>query len=107
MFPKVMWTLVFCPLGMSGALSGLVNCFLVDNIYGNKAVHFLAILSVLVLGTCNNLCYNLDLVFGWFGAAENFWWWHARYPFVWVVGYINGKLMFTDAGQETLARWGI
>ncbi|KAH9991329.1 hypothetical protein F4779DRAFT_609654 [Xylariaceae sp. FL0662B] len=59
-----MWTIFFCPLGMGGAMGGLINAFFVDTLYGAKAVQFCAILSVLVLGSCNILCYNLDLVFG-------------------------------------------
>lgn len=107
MFPRLMWTIVFCPLGMGGAMGGLINAFFVDVLYGDKAVQFCAILSVLVLGSCNLLCYNLDLVFGWFGAADHFWWWHWRYLLIYVVGYGNGKLLFTDKGQEKLAGWGV
>ncbi|KAI1255406.1 hypothetical protein MGN70_003472 [Eutypa lata] len=107
MFPRFMWTIFFCPLGMGGAMGGLINAFLVDRIYGTRAVHFCAILSVLVLGACNILCYNLDLVFGWFGAADHFWWWHWRYVLVYFVGWGNGRLLFTDKGQETLAGWGV
>ncbi|KAL0935464.1 uncharacterized protein CTRU02_210055 [Colletotrichum truncatum] len=106
-FQRFMWTIVFCPLGMGGAMGGLINAFIVDRIYGNRAVHFVAILSILVLGTCNNLCYNLDLMLGWFGAKDHFWWWHWRYLLIWFVGYTNGKLMFTDGGQEKLAGWGV
>ncbi|OTA95522.1 hypothetical protein M434DRAFT_69256 [Hypoxylon sp. CO27-5] len=107
MFPRFMWTIVFCPLGMGGAMGGMINYFITDQYYGKKAVRLVAILSVLVLGTCNDLCYNLDLVFGWFGAADHFWWWHARYPFVLAAGYMNGKLLFTDEGQQTLTGWGL
>ncbi|KAF9870201.1 hypothetical protein CkaCkLH20_12287 [Colletotrichum karsti] len=107
MFQKFMWTIVFCPLGMGGAMGGLINAFVVDRMYGARAVHLVAILSVLVLGACNDLCYNLDLTFGWFGARDHFWWWHWRYLLVWFVGYTNGKLMFTDEGQEKLATWGV
>ncbi|OHE96011.1 hypothetical protein CORC01_08704 [Colletotrichum orchidophilum] len=107
MFPKFMWTIVFCPLGMGGAMGGLINAFIVDRIYGMRAVHFVAILSVLVLGACNILCYNLDLMLGWFGAQSHFWWWHWRYLGAWFVGYVNGKMMFTDEGQESLAGWGV
>lgn len=106
-FPKFMWTIFFCPLGMGGAMGGLVNAFCVDKLYEQTAVQFCAILSVLVLGSCNMLCYNLDLVFGWFGAAEHFWWWHWRYLMIYVVGYLNGKLLFTIGGQEKLAKMGV
>lgn len=107
MFPKIMWTLFFCPLGMGGAMGGLVNAFAVDRLYGTRAVHFCAILSTLVLGACNILCYNLDLVFGWFGAEHHFWWWHWRYVMIYFVGYFNGKLMFTDKGQEMMSKCGV
>ncbi|GAW13381.1 hypothetical protein EKO27_g9216 [Xylaria grammica] len=107
LFPRFMWTIFFCPLGMGGAMGGLVNHFVVDKHYGSKAAHFLGILSVLVLGACNILCYNLDLVFGWFGAANHYWWWHWRYIMMYGMGWVNGKLMFTDEGQERLAAWGI
>ncbi|RMJ20058.1 hypothetical protein CDV36_000223 [Fusarium kuroshium] len=107
MFPRLMWTIFFCPLGMGGAMGGLVNAFIVDKHYGSKAVQFCAIMSLLVLGACNDLCYNLDLVFGWFGAHEHFWWWHGRYPMIYGVGFMTGKLLFTDKGQEKLAAWGV
>ncbi|KAI5926221.1 hypothetical protein F4810DRAFT_656009 [Camillea tinctor] len=107
LFPRLAWTLFFCPLGMGGAMGGLINVFIVDTIYGARAVHFCAILSVLVLGACNILCYNLDLVFGWFGAVDHFWWWHWRYLLIYVVGWMNGKLLFTNEGQEKLAAMGI
>jgi len=101
---KVLWTLVFCPLGMGGAMGGLINCFIVDHYYGKKAAHSTGILALLVLSSCNYLCYNLDRHFGWFGASEHPWWFHWRYPMIWAVGYFNGLLLFTDKGQERLAR---
>ncbi|KAM5347367.1 hypothetical protein ACJ41O_010372 [Fusarium nematophilum] len=107
MFPRFMWTIFFCPLGMGGAMGSLINAFIVDKHYGSRAAHFCAIMSLLVLGACNDLCYNLDLVFGWFGSHDHYWWWHGRYPFIYVVGYMNGKLLFTDGGQERLASWGV
>ncbi|ETS75467.1 hypothetical protein PFICI_12411 [Pestalotiopsis fici W106-1] len=104
---KILWTLVFCPLGMGGAMGGIINVFIVDHYYGTKAVHFTSILSLLVLSSCNYLCYNLDKHFGWFGAADHPLWFHWRYPMIWAVGYFNGKLLFTDEGQKRLARMGI
>ncbi|RAK75239.1 uncharacterized protein BO72DRAFT_498378 [Aspergillus fijiensis CBS 313.89] len=71
------------------------------------AAHFTGILSLLVLSSCNYLCYNLDRNFGWFGATEHPMWFHWRYPMIWGVGYANGLLLFTDEGQKKLARWGL
>lgn len=107
LFYKTMWTLVFCPLGMGGAMGGVINHLLVDHYYGKKAAHFTGLLSLLILGNCNYLCYNLDRSFGWFGAVEHPVWFHWRYPMIWAVGYGNGLLMFTDWGQERLAAWGL
>ncbi|GAD94769.1 hypothetical protein ANI_1_306114 [Paecilomyces variotii No. 5] len=107
LFYKVMWTLVFCPLGMGGAMGGLINCFIVDHYYGKKAAHFTGILSLLILSTCNYLCYSLDRHFGWFGASDHPMWFHWRYPMIWGVGYVNGLLLFTDEGQERLTRMGL
>lgn len=104
---KILWTLVFCPLGMGGAMGGIINCFIVDQHYGKKAAHFTGLLALLVLSSCNYLCYNLDRHFGWFGAAEHPMWFHWRYPMIWGVGYLNGLLMFTDKGQERLVRMGM
>ncbi|KJJ30567.1 hypothetical protein AFLA70_106g003781 [Aspergillus flavus AF70] len=104
---KVLWTLVFCPLGMGGAMGGLINCFIVDHYYGKRAAHFTGILSLLILSSCNYLCYNLDRHFGWFGATEHPLWFHWRYPMIWLVGYVNGLLLFTDRGQERLAKLGL
>ncbi|KAL4746200.1 hypothetical protein BDW72DRAFT_207530 [Aspergillus terricola var. indicus] len=102
-----LWTPVFCPLGMGGAMGGLINFFIVDHYYGTKTAHFTGVLALLVLSTCNYLCYNLDRHFGWFGAAEHPMWFHWRYPMIWAVGYWNGVLLFTDGGQERLAKMGL
>jgi hypothetical protein len=104
---KMIWTLVFCPLGMGGAMGGIVNYFIVDYYYGKKAAHFTALLCLLILGNCNYLCYRLDHHFNWFGATDHPMWFHWRYPSLWLVGYVNGRMMFTDEGQKTLSRWGL
>ena len=100
---KVLWTLIFCPLGMGG----LINVFIVDYHYGKKAAHFTGLLALLILSLCNYLCYSLDRHFGWFGATEHPMWFHWRYPMIWAVGYVNGLLLFTDEGQERLAKMGL
>jgi hypothetical protein len=107
LFYKTIWTLIFCPLGMGGAMGGIVNYFIVDHYYGKKAAHFTALLSLLILGNCNYLCYRLDHHFGWFGATDHPMWFHWRYPSIWLVGYVNGRMMFTDEGQKSLSRWGL
>lgn len=104
---KVFWALVFCPLGMGGAMSGLVNCFIVDHYYGEKVAHFTSVLALLVLSACNYLCYNLDRHLRWFAVSEHLMWFHWRYPMIWAVGYGNGLLLFTKKGQERLARIGL
>ncbi|ABN68190.1 predicted protein [Scheffersomyces stipitis CBS 6054] len=104
---KVLWTLVFCPLGMGGAMGGIVNVFIVDKYYGSKAIYLTTVISVLVLGGCNILCYNLDLVFHFFGASDHPLWFHWRYPMIAFVGYSSGKLLFTDEGQKQLASFGV
>lgn len=104
---KMIWTLVLCPLGMGGALGSIVSVFLVNRIYGTKAVWFTALLSLLVLGSCNVLCFNLDHYFGYFGASTHPFWFHWRYPAIFMSGWSTGKLLFTDDGQKQLARLGL
>jgi hypothetical protein len=104
---KSLWTLFFCPLGMGGAMGGLVNCFITDKYYGSQAVTFVALLSLLVLGSCNDLCYKLDHYFEYFGSVQHLWWFHFRYPFILLGGVSNGRLLFTDDGQRKLASIGV
>jgi hypothetical protein len=104
---KMLWTLVFCPLGMGGAMGSLTSFFLVDQIYGQRAVWFTAILSLLVLGSCNHLCFLLDHYFNYFGSTTHPLWFHLRYPGIFISGWSTGKLLFTDDGQKKLVRWGI
>jgi hypothetical protein len=107
LFHKVLWTLLFCPLGMGGAMGGLIAYFIVDQYQGHRAAHFTAWIGMFVFGSCNYLCYNLDRHFGWFGATEHPWWFHWRYPMIYLVGWTNGKLMFTERGQRKLEGWGM
>ncbi|CEJ90091.1 hypothetical protein VHEMI05898 [[Torrubiella] hemipterigena] len=104
---KMIWTLVLCPLGMGGALGGITNVFLVDVYYGKKAVWFTTLLTFLVLGSCNYLCFSLDHYFGYFGAEAHPMWFHWRYPALLMMGYNCGNLLFTDEGQKKLASWGL
>ncbi|RAQ79204.1 hypothetical protein COH21_012904 [Aspergillus flavus] len=104
---KVLWTLIICPLGMGGAMGGITNYFLVDYYYGKRAVWFTALLTLLVLGSCNYLCFSLDHYFGYFGAQTHPLWFHWRYPAIFMSGWSSGKLLFTDEGQKKLAKLGL
>lgn len=88
-------------------MGGIVSYFIVDKYYGNKAIHFTALISILVFGSCNYLCFSLDHHFGWFGAATHPLWFHWRYTMIYGVGWVNGKLLFTDDGQKKLVRMGV
>lgn len=104
---KVIWTLVICPLGMGSAMACLTIYFLVDHYYGQKAVWFTTLLSLLVFGSCNYLCFALDHYFDYFGASSHPLWFHLRYPAVALSGWSSGKMLFTDDGQKKLARLGL
>lgn len=65
---------------MGGGMGGLVNCFITDKYYGSQAVKFVALLNVLVLGSCNDLCYKLDNYSDYFGSVQHPSWFHFRYP---------------------------
>lgn len=104
---KMIWTLILCPLGMGGAMAGITTYFLVDHYYGQKAVWFTALLSLLVFGSCNYLCFALDHYFDYFGASSHPLWFHLRYPAIFMSGWSSGKLLFTDEGQKTLVNLGL
>lgn len=92
---------------MAGAMASLVNCFITDKFYGSQAVRFVAILSLLVFGACNDLCWQLDHYFDYFGGKDYPWYFHGRYPLIFLGGWESGKMLFTDDGQKRLARFGI
>lgn len=104
---KMLWTLIICPLGMGGAMGGLTVFFLVDHYYGRKAVWFTTVLTLLVLGGCNHLCFALDHYFHYFGASSHPLWFHLRYPFIAMSGWSSGEMLFTDEGQKKLVRFGL
>lgn len=98
---KFLWTIVFCGLGMGGALGSLVALLVVDRLSGWRAVAATVSLSTPVLGVgCNLLCLELDQHFLYFGGAEN------SPLFIWdgvvmsaVGGAALGWLCFTEAGS--------
>lgn len=87
----VLWTLVIRPLGMGGAMDGITNYFLVDHYYGRKAVWFAMLVTLLVLGSCNHLCFSLDHHFGYFGAQPHLLCFHLRHSVIFG-GYMDGRI---------------
>ncbi|KAF7725048.1 hypothetical protein EC973_000455 [Apophysomyces ossiformis] len=107
-FTRLIWTMIICPIGMGGAMGGLTVFFLTDKYYGREAIIFSTILHFLVIGTCNFLCFNLDHHYQYFGSVAHPWWFHIRYPFIFLAGIPAAKKLFTDDGQKELAvKWGI
>lgn len=69
---KFFWTIVFCGVGMGGALGSAVAMFVVNRAKGVSAIIQTIFLSLIMLGiACNYLCLRLDRVFHYFGGAED------------------------------------
>lgn len=69
---KLLWTVVFCGLGMGSAVGALVALLVVDRLSGLPALIATTVQSVVILGVgCNLLCLNLDRHFLYFGGTEN------------------------------------
>lgn len=106
---KILWTLVFCGIGMGATLGAFINIFIVERLNGLKAIISTTGLSVILLGVaCNFLCLNLDKHFQFFGASSN--------PYIFSIGGIIGSiisglvigvLLFTNDGNKFLEKLGI
>lgn len=98
---KLLWTVVFCGLGMGGAGGAMIVIFVVDRITGMKAILSTTLISVIMVGVaCNYLCLTLDQTFRYFGGAEN----SALFISSSVImsalgGAVIGWLCFTDRGR--------
>jgi hypothetical protein len=109
LFYKILWTLLFCGVGMGGALGSLINLLIVDRLDGQKAVWATVALSFVLLGIfCDLLCLNLDSIFNYFGGPAH------SFEFVVVslilsplAGYLIGWLCFTAPGKQFLERVGL
>ncbi|MEC5129525.1 hypothetical protein VSU19_22380 [Verrucomicrobiales bacterium BCK34] len=103
---KLLWTVVFCGVGMGAATGALICALIVDRLFGWKAIAACSILGVLVLGVgCNLLCYSIDLHIHFFGAHEN------AVSFVAsgiggaaIGGALIGWLLFSEGGVAILRR---
>ena len=105
---KVLWTLVFCGIGMGATLGAGINLCIVGRYEGTKAVLLTVLLSFLIMGVaCDLLCLNLDLHFNYFGAQTN--------PLLFSTGGVLGSLiggagigglLFSEKGRSILERIG-
>jgi len=106
---KVVWTLLFCGIGMGASLGAAISVFVVDKFDGIKGVIVTTALSFAMLGiACDLLCLNLDRQFHFFGGTSN------PNLFIWgsIVGSIVGGLtvgilIFTRKGNELLEMWRV
>ena len=105
---KVIWTLFFCGIGMGATFGALVSLFVVGKLTGVKAITASSIIVMIVLFSCNILCFSLDLNFGFFGASSN--------PHLFLIsGFIPSTigavlysvLLFTRTGKTVLAKIGM
>ena len=109
MIYKVMWTLVFCGIGMGATLGTSINLFIIGRYTGHKAILLTILLAFLIMGiACDLLCLNLDLHFNYFGAQTN--------PLLFSAGGMLGSLiagagigglLFSKTGQSIMERLGI
>jgi hypothetical protein len=109
LFYKILWTLLFCGVGMGGALGSLITLLIVDRLEGQKAVWATVALSFVLLGIlCDLLCLNLDSIFNYFGGSAH----SLEFVIVSLVlspvaGYLIGWLCFTAPGKHLLEHSGL
>jgi len=109
MIYKVLWTLVFCGIGMGATLGTFINLFVSGRYSGRKAILLTILLAFLVMGAaCDLLCLNLDMHFNYFGAQTN--------PLLFSIGGVLGSiiagagiggLLFSKTGQSLMVKTGI
>lgn len=103
---KLLWTVVFCGIGMGSSLGAIYIYLVHGQFWGWKAVMLCGIISTIVLGLfCNILCFKLDIHFNYFGGAD------APALFIWsgvilstVGGLLVGWLAYTKEGNRILAQ---
>lgn len=106
---KVVWTLVFCGVGMGATLGTFIDLTIVGRWQSWKAIGATMLLSTAILGiACDMLCLALDRQFGYFGGAEA----SALFVSVGVFlaapgGILLGWLLFTERGRRLLDRLGL
>ena len=106
---KILWTIVFCGIGMGATVGVLVDLFIIDKYIGIKAIIFTILLTFATLEiVCNLLCLQLDLHFNYFGAEAN--------SILFLTGSIAGSviaglvvalLLFSEKGNIILHKFGV
>lgn len=106
---KVLWTLVFCGVGMGLTLGGLIDLFIVDRLRPTAAIWTTMSFSVATLGIgCNALCMVLDRQFRYFGGADNpYLHFLPSFAASIVAGWFLGWLLFAPRGRALLDRIGV
>ncbi len=106
---KLLWTIVFCGIGMGATVGTFINLFVVGRWQGWSAIVATTLLATIILGiVCDLLCLNLDRPFLLFCVV--------KYSFFFVTGgilmavvggLIIGGLLFFERGQRLLSRLGL
>ncbi|CAF1428924.1 unnamed protein product [Didymodactylos carnosus] len=106
-FYKIVWTLFFCGVGMGATMGTLINIFITDQYFNYKAIFGSLILGIIVFGTCNILCFNLDHHFDYWGAIKHPTFFLSKGFVAGISGsLINGYLLFNANGQKLLIKMG-
>jgi len=106
---KLLWTVVFCGIGMGATTGTFISLFIVDRWQGWRAIVATSVLATIILGVvCDTLCLSLDRQFLYFGGAEDSVLFLGNGILMSAVGgLIVGNLLFTDRGQHLLDRLGL
>jgi hypothetical protein len=106
-FYKILWTLFFCGIGMGSTMGTLINLFITDQYFNNKAIFGSLILGLIVFGTCNILCFRLDHHFDYYGAIKYPIFFLSKGFLAGILGSLmNGYLLFSANGQKLLIKMG-
>lgn len=106
---KLLWTVVFCGVGMGAATGALICMLIAGRLSGWLAIATTIIVSVLVLGIgCNLLCFSIDLHHHFFGAREG----PVSFLLFGIVGAgvggaLVGWLLFSNRGPKWLDQLGL
>lgn len=107
---KVLWTLLYCGVGMGATLGALSNMFVVNRIKTvANSIFATALLLAMVLGVaCNLLCLNMDMHFHYFGGYTNLTLFYVNGLVMSIIGgMMMGWLLFTARGNRVLDKIGL